>query len=36
MAASVISFINMKGGVGKTTLCVGVADFLATNFDKSI
>lgn len=25
----IISFINMKGGVGKTTLSVGVADFLA-------
>lgn len=23
----IISFINMKGGVGKTTLSVGVADF---------
>ncbi|TYR72700.1 AAA family ATPase [Rossellomorea vietnamensis] len=25
----IVSFINMKGGVGKTTLSVGVADFLA-------
>lgn len=25
-SAKVISFINMKGGVGKTTLCVSVAD----------
>lgn len=25
----IISFINMKGGVGKTTLSIGVADFLA-------
>ncbi|HAD0167931.1 TPA_asm: AAA family ATPase, partial [Salmonella enterica subsp. enterica serovar Typhimurium] len=29
MPASVISFINMKGGVGKTTLCVGIAEFMA-------
>lgn len=27
--AEVISFINMKGGVGKTTLSIGVADYLA-------
>ncbi|MGI2011228.1 ParA family protein, partial [Escherichia coli] len=26
MTAPVISFINMKGGVGKTTLCVGIAE----------
>ncbi|EER2752209.1 ParA family protein, partial [Escherichia coli] len=25
MTTPVISFINMKGGVGKTTLCVGIA-----------
>lgn len=29
MEGIVISFINMKGGVGKTTLSIGIADFLA-------
>lgn len=32
----VISFVNMKGGVGKTTLAVNVADFLACRNSKSI
>lgn len=36
MAAPVISFINMKGGVGKTTLCVGIGEFLANYLDKKI
>lgn len=27
--AKVISFINMKGGVGKTTLSIGIADYLS-------
>ncbi|OCS88913.1 ParA family protein [Caryophanon latum] len=30
----VISLINMKGGVGKTTLSVGIADYLAEYFNK--
>ncbi|PKH11142.1 ParA family protein, partial [Planomicrobium sp. MB-3u-38] len=34
--ASIISFINMKGGVGKTTLCVGVADYLANYENKKV
>lgn len=36
MPASVISFINMKGGVGKTTLCVGIAEFMANFLDKRV
>lgn len=36
MSASVISFINMKGGVGKTTLCVGIAEYLANYLNKSV
>lgn len=31
MQGKVISFINMKGGVGKTTLSLGVADYLSDN-----
>lgn len=30
----VISFINMKGGVGKTTLCINTADSLANDGNK--
>lgn len=30
----VISLINMKGGVGKTTLSVGISDYLAEYFNK--
>nr|WP_314983532.1 AAA family ATPase [uncultured Pantoea sp.] len=36
MSAPVISFINMKGGVGKTTLCVGIGEYLANFLDKKV
>ncbi|EEZ7872198.1 ParA family protein, partial [Escherichia coli] len=36
MTTPVISFINMKGGVGKTTLCVGIAEYLANFMDKKV
>ncbi|HIF9162573.1 TPA: ParA family protein, partial [Photobacterium damselae] len=36
MSAPVVSFINMKGGVGKTTLCISVADYLANTLGKSV
>ncbi|ALJ23177.1 hypothetical protein AO203_04275 [Lactobacillus gallinarum] len=32
--SKIISFINMKGGVGKTTLCINVADYLANKDNK--
>lgn len=34
--AKVISFINMKGGVGKTTLSIGVASYLSEEQDKKV
>ncbi|MBZ5486185.1 AAA family ATPase [Halomonas aquamarina] len=34
--APVISFINMKGGVGKTTLCVGIGEFLSNYLNKKV
>lgn len=34
MSSPVISFINMKGGVGKTTLCVGIGEYLANHLEK--
>lgn len=36
MDKSVISFINMKGGVGKTTLCINIAYTLAKHFQKKV
>ena len=33
-SCKVISFINMKGGVGKTTLCINTADSLAQDGNK--
>lgn len=29
MAAKIVSFINLKGGVGKTTLALAIGEFLA-------
>lgn len=36
MSAPVISFINMKGGVGKTTLCISIGEYLANFQDKKV
>ncbi|HBV85748.1 MAG TPA: hypothetical protein DEF42_03615 [Desulfosporosinus sp.] len=34
--APVITFINMKGGVGKTTLCIGIGEYLANELEKKV
>ncbi len=36
MEGKVVSFINMKGGVGKTTLCIGIGEYLANYCNKKI
>ncbi|WP_369902426.1 ParA family protein [Bacillus manliponensis] len=36
MGKNVVAFMNMKGGVSKTTLCVNIANTLATHFDKKV
>lgn len=36
MDGKVVSFINMKGGVGKTTLCIGIGEYLANYCQKKI
>lgn len=36
MEGKVVSFINMKGGVGKTTLCIGIGEYLANYHHKKI
>lgn len=33
---NIVSFMNMKGGVGKTTLCVNLADCLTREFSKKV
>lgn len=34
--SKVISFINLKGGVGKTTLLVATAEILACEYEKKV
>lgn len=36
MSGKVVSFINMKGGVGKTTLCIGIGEYLADFLHKKV
>lgn len=34
--AKIVSFINLKGGVGKTTLCLSIGEFLAFAMKKDV
>ena len=36
MNKNIISFLNMKGGVCKTTLCKEIALYLSNNMDKKV
>ncbi|MFW3332270.1 ParA family protein [Aerococcus viridans] len=36
MSPEIVSFINMKGGVGKTTLTINIAYTLAKHFEKNV
>ena len=36
MSGKVVSFINMKGGDGKTTLCIGIGEYLANYCNKKV
>ena len=36
MASPVLMFMNMKGGVGKTTLAVEISRTLAYDYDKNV
>lgn len=36
MVAKTVSFINLKGGVGKSTLAMVIAEYLAFSFNKKV
>lgn len=36
MATQIVSFLNMKGGVGKSTLCYNIAYTIANHFQKNV
>ena len=36
MDAKIVSFINLKGGVGKTTLCLTIGEMLVFALDKKV